>query len=481
MVLMKKFPCACEFVQEELPGQPASMQALCEATALDHLGQVLSGQGKYEEALELFQLSLTTKIRNLGAEWPTVANSLDNVAELYRIMGEYEDALALKKEALSIRKSVLGLEHTDTATSYNNIGLVLQNMGRLTHAKPYFKKAVKTYEAVSSKDTTNMAAMLNNLAGSYRFQGKLDKAEALYQRSLTMRTRVLGPKRPAVAESLNNLAMVLKDAGKFEEAEEMSTRCLELAKLLMEPDRPGYLNYVGNHGIVLLAMGKDIELGKAYIQEALTSLLRRGFPETHVWIQKFRKHLEDPLEEGMEESTSAGTDGSSMPGNQHSGRANREMHTHHWPKNACMGVTSSCGAERDPGTTRTMKRVGSVDSVDKGSTANARSTAHMRSIENCRPSPVDTKGLNILSNIVTSTSQTEDASANASSSCDCSNRSAGVKRTRQSSVHGRLAEYQDGKTEFGKLLMSYRKRHGTSCTEEVALDSDDEVNGALEQ
>lgn len=337
--------------------QAKDTQQLSEATALDHLGQVLSGQGRYEEALDLFQQSLTTKISIVGEEMPTVANSLDNVAELYRTMGEYEDALALKKEALRIRKKVLGLEHTDTATSYNNIGLVLQNMGRLEHAKPFFKKAVKTYEAVSNKDTTNMAAMLNNLAGSYRFQGKLEEAEQLYQRSLAMRMRVLGPNRPAVAESLNNLAMVLKDAGKFDQAEDMSRKCLELAKKLMAPDRPGYLNYVGNHGIVLLAMGKEMETGKAHILEALNGLLRRGFPDTHVWVQKFRKHL---------------------------------VMTEHGA-GACTGDTASCKEEPKPHEhrKRLMGRVASTLALEKLiHPKRAQSPAHQRSIENCRPSPV---------------------------------------------------------------------------------------------
>ena len=59
--------------------------AVCEATALDALGQVLSSQGKHTEALALFQHSLVTKVAVLGDEVTTVANSLDNIAELYRI------------------------------------------------------------------------------------------------------------------------------------------------------------------------------------------------------------------------------------------------------------------------------------------------------------------------------------------------------------------------------------------------------------
>mmetsp|Transcript_14348 Transcript_14348/g.19799 ORF Transcript_14348/g.19799 Transcript_14348/m.19799 type:complete len:547 (-) Transcript_14348:336-1976(-) len=277
--------------KDQLSTHSDNTKLLYECSALDQLGQVLSSQGKYDEALDLFKRSLENKVSIMGEERPTVANSLDNIAEVYRTRGQYESALGLKKEALRIRKKVLGLNHTDTATSYNNIGLVLQNMGKLAQAKPYFKKAVFTYEQLCPNGTTNLASMLNNLAGSYRFQGNTEKAEKLYRRSLAMRIRVLGPDRPAVAESLNNLAMVLKDAGKFEEAEDLSSQCLNLAKKLFEGNQPGFLNYLGNYGIVLLAMDKPAEESRSYITRALEGLRANNFPETHVWIQKFQKHI----------------------------------------------------------------------------------------------------------------------------------------------------------------------------------------------
>lgn len=68
--------------------------------------QVLSSQGKYGEALPLFQRSLDVRIKLLGPERLEVAESLDAMAELYRMQGQYDEALRLKRRALHIREKV---------------------------------------------------------------------------------------------------------------------------------------------------------------------------------------------------------------------------------------------------------------------------------------------------------------------------------------------------------------------------------------
>lgn len=49
------------------------------------------------------------------------------------------------------------------------------------------------------------------------------------------------------------------------------------------------LNYMGNLGIVRMAM--EISEGRAMVALALAGLLEAGLTGTHVWVQKFRKHL----------------------------------------------------------------------------------------------------------------------------------------------------------------------------------------------
>ena len=79
---------------------------LIRATVTTQLAQVLCSQGKYTEALPLFQWSLDVRKKLLGPEHLEVAESLDAMAELFRLQGQYKEALRLKKRALHIREKV---------------------------------------------------------------------------------------------------------------------------------------------------------------------------------------------------------------------------------------------------------------------------------------------------------------------------------------------------------------------------------------
>uniref|UniRef100_A0A7S0RWC9 RING-CH-type domain-containing protein n=1 Tax=Pyramimonas obovata TaxID=1411642 RepID=A0A7S0RWC9_9CHLO len=262
------------------------------ATVMTQLAQVLSSQGKYAEALPLFQCSLDLRKKLLGPARLEVAESLDAMAELFRMQGQYNEALRLKKRALHIREKVLGVDHPGTATSYNNLGLVLQSMDLLDEAKPYFESAVDIYGKIYGKEHPNLASLLNNLAGLLRNQGNYTEAEELYQQSLSIREKVLGPEHPIAAESLNNLAIVLSDMGKLQEAERMSKRCLRIARSFYDCDHPEYLNYQGNYGIILKKMGQT-QKARDCMQQALDGLQKKEFHAGHVWLVKFSSHLQE--------------------------------------------------------------------------------------------------------------------------------------------------------------------------------------------
>eukprot|EP00555_Chaetoceros_dichaeta_P001037 CAMPEP_0198277180 /NCGR_PEP_ID=MMETSP1447-20131203/65711_1 /TAXON_ID=420782 /ORGANISM="Chaetoceros dichaeta, Strain CCMP1751" /LENGTH=373 /DNA_ID=CAMNT_0043972181 /DNA_START=17 /DNA_END=1134 /DNA_ORIENTATION=- len=56
--------------------------------------------------------------------------------------GRYEDAMVLYNKCLEVEKRVLGEDHIDTATLYNNIGLLMKKMGKLDDALVLYKKCL---------------------------------------------------------------------------------------------------------------------------------------------------------------------------------------------------------------------------------------------------------------------------------------------------------------------------------------------------
>eukprot|EP00959_Pyramimonas_sp_CCMP1952_P145113 3038466-Pyramimonas_sp.AAC.1 len=78
--------------------------------------------GKYDDALPLYEQSLTIDEKVYGKEHPEVARSLSSLAGMYKKMGKYVDALPLNERSLAIREKVHHEEeHPDVARSLNNL------------------------------------------------------------------------------------------------------------------------------------------------------------------------------------------------------------------------------------------------------------------------------------------------------------------------------------------------------------------------
>ena len=78
-------------------------------------------QGKYDEALAMYEKDLSIKLKKLGDDHPSVADTYNNMAIVYDNQGKYDEALAMYEKALSIRLKKLGDDHPSVADTYNNM------------------------------------------------------------------------------------------------------------------------------------------------------------------------------------------------------------------------------------------------------------------------------------------------------------------------------------------------------------------------
>jgi tetratricopeptide (TPR) repeat protein len=70
-----------------------------------------------------------------------VAISYNNIGETHDLKGEYDHALEYLQKALAIKLKQLGANHPSVATSYNNMALVYKAKNDLPKAKEYWEKA----------------------------------------------------------------------------------------------------------------------------------------------------------------------------------------------------------------------------------------------------------------------------------------------------------------------------------------------------
>jgi tetratricopeptide (TPR) repeat protein len=109
------------------------------ATTVNNIAGLLRNQGKYEDALLLYQRALAIWEKALRPNHPNTATSMNNMAELLRSQVKYEDALPPIKRLWPFGKKALGPDHPNTATSLNNMAVLLQSQGKYEDALPLYQ------------------------------------------------------------------------------------------------------------------------------------------------------------------------------------------------------------------------------------------------------------------------------------------------------------------------------------------------------
>jgi protein O-GlcNAc transferase len=180
-----------------------------DVAALQTLGAVLAGQGRYGEAEEAFARALAID--------PGAADALFNLGVLHQMAGRHEAAIECYRRLLSlgaptadllvnIGNAYIALQHIDEAIAayrqavalaphsplaLNNLGLALAKAGRTAEATATFEQAIAA--APADPDP------LLNLAQLQLTAGRLIEPAALLEKALTLRPELTEP-RQALAQ-----------------------------------------------------------------------------------------------------------------------------------------------------------------------------------------------------------------------------------------------------------------------------------------
>ena len=92
---------------------------------VDELANAYYYQGKYPEAIRVFERSLATKERKLGPDHLGVAFVLSNMGHAYYYDRKFTKAVPLYQRALSIVEKNLGQSHRETAIRSGSLAAVL--------------------------------------------------------------------------------------------------------------------------------------------------------------------------------------------------------------------------------------------------------------------------------------------------------------------------------------------------------------------
>ncbi|MGF1458565.1 MAG: tetratricopeptide repeat protein [Leptolyngbyaceae cyanobacterium] len=182
-----------------------------EATTFNNIAVIYDDQGRYEEALALYETSLEitrSRLRDRASE----ATTLSNIALVYFNQGDYQKAAELVQQVLTMRQA-LGDQYGETL-SLNDVGMIYEAQGRYDQAQTYVEQALTQAQSLGIKPVE--PTLRNNLALIYRKQAQYDVAERYHTEAITL-SRELGL-TPDEALSLSGLGHLRAAQGQYAQA-----------------------------------------------------------------------------------------------------------------------------------------------------------------------------------------------------------------------------------------------------------------------
>ncbi|CAF1058080.1 unnamed protein product [Adineta steineri] len=219
------------------------------------LGLIKDDQGKYQEALVLYEKSLTINQKTLPPNHPDLIASYNNIGSVHYNMNNYSKALSSYEKVLEIQQRSLPPNHSDLASSYNNIGVVHRNMGNYSKALSSNEKALEIWQQSLSPNHPDLASSYNNIGLVYKNMANYQKALSSYEKALEIQRQSLLANHPDLASSYNNLGSVHRNVGNYSEALSYYEKAFEIQQQSLPSDHSDLAKSYGNIGNVHCNMG----------------------------------------------------------------------------------------------------------------------------------------------------------------------------------------------------------------------------------
>jgi tetratricopeptide (TPR) repeat protein len=155
------------------------------------LAQVYRAEGKYSDALPLYERALQIYTGLYGAESTELADTLDGEAELFTSLNDYPHAEPLLLKSLALRQELLPPDSLDTAQSKNDLGEVYTQTGEFGKAEPLLLEALAIRKKAGD-ETADVAQSLEALGTLYSRTGRPKQAELAFRGAVSIYGKTLG-------------------------------------------------------------------------------------------------------------------------------------------------------------------------------------------------------------------------------------------------------------------------------------------------
>ena len=235
-------------------------------TSLYRRAESLVNSGKYNQALEMYQLFINSGSPDETDEWEMISQSWNNSGVCHFVLQEYDKAAISFENALDI----------DREYRFDTYPERLSNLGRVYKEQGFYDAAITCYEealrlAEENGNRKNVAVILNNIGSIYKLYGIYDKALEFHEKSLRIKQEI-GDEQGR-AYSLNNIGMVYYDWQKYQEALRNFEEALAI-EFIME-DKALIAKLYNNLGLVFFEL-EEYDSASLYYHKALDMNIESG-------------------------------------------------------------------------------------------------------------------------------------------------------------------------------------------------------------
>lgn len=177
-------------------------------------GGELFGQGRHQDALEVYRQDMVLCGEVCGRDHNFFANSLYDMASCYYYLGQFDFALLLLKRAARIHELACGADHRLTLRDRSGIGHCLTRLRKHDEALAVCEALLAVHDRLDGEDNETSANLCGHIADLHIALEQREQAVPFLRRKLAITEKISG------AESGSAMNAVAELAANFEGLEQ---------------------------------------------------------------------------------------------------------------------------------------------------------------------------------------------------------------------------------------------------------------------
>ncbi|CAF2059488.1 unnamed protein product [Rotaria magnacalcarata] len=236
-----------------------------EGNPIDRLGRVMIKLDEFEKAEAFYQILIESTIKDDKKIYAWIRNQFGYIK--YK-QGRYEEALSLYQEAMQIQEKMNDSRNLDLATTYSNMGLLYTKLNDTSKALSYHQKALSIRERDCDVSLADLGSTYNNIGLVYNQREDFSDALSHYEKALPIYKKCLSASHPWVATLYKNIGLAQVSLGKHIVGLENLYKAREIRKISLPCNHPSIASVCNSIGDAYRGI-EDYQNALKFYDEAL--------------------------------------------------------------------------------------------------------------------------------------------------------------------------------------------------------------------